>query len=211
MHEGPNGQLVAHSRAQCAKLDSVSNELIETVQSEATERMARAVAHTKSEFAGVRTGRATPALVEKLPVEYYGSTVPLQQLAGFSVPEARMLFITPFDKGAMPAIEKALQNSNLGLNPSNDGITVRLAFPPLTEERRKEFVKLVKAKAEDGRTAVRSARRDSRKDLEALEKDGDISEDDLQRAEAGLDRTTKQYESEIDEALSAKTVELLEG
>ena len=96
---------------------------MKSVQSEASERMAKAVTHTKSEFAGVRTGRATPALVEKLPVEYYGSTMPLQQLAGFSVPEARMLFITPFDKGSMPAIEKALQNSNLGLNPSNDGIT----------------------------------------------------------------------------------------
>jgi len=189
----------------------VSDELIQTVQIEVSERMARAVAHTKSEFAGVRTGRATPALVEKLPVEYYGSTMPLQQLAGFSVPEARMLFITPFDKGAMPAIEKALQNSNLGLNPSNDGITVRLAFPPLTEERRKEFVKLVRSKAEDGKTAVRSARRDARKDLESLEKGGEISEDDLQRAEAELDRTTKQFESEIDAALNVKTVELLEG
>ena len=185
--------------------------MIQTVQIEVSERMARAVAHTKSEFAGVRTGRATPALVEKLPVEYYGSTMPLQQLAGFSVPEARMLFITPFDKGAMPAIEKALQNSNLGLNPSNDGITVRLAFPPLTEERRKEFVKLVRSKAEDGKTAVRSARRDARKDLESLEKGGEISEDDLQRAEAELDRTTKQFESEIDAALNVKTVELLEG
>ena len=179
---------------------------MKSVQSEASERMAKAVTHTKTEFAGVRTGRATPALVEKLPVEYYGSTMPLQQLAGFSVPEARMLFITPFDKGSMPAIEKALQNSNLGLNPSNDGITVRLAFPPLTEERRKEFVKLVKAKAEDGRTAVRSARRDARKDLEALEKD-----DDMHRAEAELDRTTKQFEAEIDDALNIKTVELLEG
>jgi len=189
----------------------MSDELIEAVRSDAAERMAKAVAHTKSEFAGVRTGRATPALVEKLPVEYYGSTMPLQQLAGFSVPEARMLLITPFDKGSMSAIEKALQNSNLGLNPSNDGITVRLAFPPLTEERRKEFVKLVKGKAEDGRTAVRAARRDARKDLESLEKDSDISSDDLHRAEAELDRSTKQFEAEIDEALDAKTVELLEG
>lgn len=189
----------------------MSDELIAAVHSDATERMTKAVAHTKGEFAGVRTGRATPALVEKLPVQYYGSTMPLQQLAGFSVPEARMLLITPFDKGSMSAIEKALQNSNLGLNPSNDGITVRLAFPPLTEERRKEFVKLVKGKAEDGRTAVRSARRDARKDLESLEKDSDISSDDLHRAEAELDRVTKQFEAEIDEALDAKTVELLEG
>ncbi len=189
----------------------MSDELIEAVREDAADRMAKAVAHAKSEFSGVRTGRATPVLVEKLPVEYYGSTVPLQQLASFSVPEARMLFITPFDKGSMPAIERAIQDSNLGLNPSNDGITVRLAFPPLTEERRKEFVKLVRAKAEDGRTAVRAARRDARKDLEGLEKGGDISTDDLRRAEADLDRTTKAHEAEIDEVLEAKTVELMEG
>ena len=189
----------------------MSDELIQAIREDAAERMTKAVSHAKGEFAGVRTGRAPPALVEKLPVEYYGSTVPLQQLASFSVPEARMLYITPFDKGSMPAIEKALQNSNLGLNPSNDGVTVRLAFPPLTEERRKEFVKLVRGKAEDGRTAVRSARRDARKDLESLEKDGDISSDDLHRAETELDRVTKQFENEIDEALEAKTVELMEG
>ncbi len=189
----------------------MSDELIQAVQEDATVRMSKAVAHAKSEFAGVRTGRATPALVEKLPVEYYGTTTPLQQLASFSVPEARMLYITPFDKSSMPAIERAIQDSNLGLNPSNDGITVRLAFPPLTEERRKEFVKLVKAKAEDGRQAVRSARRDARKDLESLEKDGDISTDDLRRSEAELDRLTKAHEAEIDESLEAKTVELMEG
>ena len=189
----------------------MSDDLIRAVQEDASERMSKAVAHARSEFAGVRTGRATPALVEKLPVEYYGSTVPLQQLASFSVPEARMLIITPFDKGSMSAIERAIQDSNLGLNPSNDGVSVRLGFPPLTEERRRDFVKLVKGKAEDGRTAVRSARRDARKDLEALEKDGDISSDDLRRAEAELDRLTKQHEAEIDEALDAKTVELMEG
>lgn len=189
----------------------MSDELIQAVQEDATVRMAKAVAHAKSEFAGVRTGRATPALVEKLPVEYYGTTTPLQQLASFSVPEARMLLITPFDKGSMAAIERAIQDSNLGLNPSNDGVTVRLAFPPLTEERRKEFVKLVKGKAEDGRQAVRSARRDARKDLEGLERDGDISTDDLRRSEAELDRLTKAHEAEIDESLDAKTVELMEG
>ena len=122
-----------------------------------------------------------------------------------------MLMITPFDKSSMSAVERAIQDSNLGLNPSNDGVSVRLAFPPLTEERRKEFVKLVKAKAEDGRTAVRGARRDARKDLEGLEKDGDISTDEMHRAEAELDRLTKSHEAEIDEALDAKTVELMEG
>jgi ribosome recycling factor len=189
----------------------MSDELIEAVREDTAERMSKAVTHAKSEFAGIRTGRATPALVEKLPVEYYGSTVPLRQLASFSVPDARMLMITPFDKGSMSSIERAIQDSNLGLNPSNDGISIRLAFPPLTEERRKEFVKLVKGKAEDGRTAVRGARRDARKDLEALEKDGDISTDDLRRAESELDRMTKSHEAEIDEALDAKTVELMEG
>jgi ribosome recycling factor len=189
----------------------MSDDLIRAVQEDASERMSKAVAHARSEFAGVRTGRAAPGLVEKLPVEYYGSTVPLQQLASFSVPEARMLVITPFDKGSMSAIERAIRDSNLGLNPSNDGVSVRLGFPPLTEERRRDFVKLVRGKAEDGRTAVRSARRDARKDLEALEKDGEISSDDLRRAEAELDRLTKQHEAEIDEALEVKTTELMEG
>lgn len=193
------------------KAEIVSDELIKVVLEDAAERMARSVAHAKSEFSGVRTGRATPALVEKLPVEYYGATAPLQQLASFSVPEARMLLITPFDKGSMTAIERAIQDANLGLNPSNDGVTVRLAFPPLTEERRKEFVRLVKGKAEESRNAVRAARRDARKDLEALEKDGDISTDDLRRAEADLDRQTKSHEAEIDAALESKTVELMEG
>jgi ribosome recycling factor len=189
----------------------MSDDLIRAVQEDASERMAKAVAHARSEFAGVRTGRAAPGLVEKLPVEYYGSTMPLQQLASFSVPEARMLVITPFDKGSMSAIERAIQDSNLGLNPSNDGVSIRLGFPPLTEERRRDFVKLVRGKAEDGRTAVRSTRRDARKDLESLEKDGDISSDDLRRAEAELDRLTKQHEAEIDEALEVKTTELMEG
>lgn len=189
----------------------MSDDLIKAVQEDAAERMAKAVAHARTEFAGVRTGRANSGLVEKLPVEYYGSTVPLQQLASFSVPEPRMLHITPFDKGSMSAIERAIQDANLGLNPSNDGVTIRLAFPPLTEERRKDFVKLVRAKAEDGRNAVRNARRDGRKELEALEKAGDISTDDLRRGEAELDKLTKQHEAEIDQALEAKTVELMEG
>lgn len=189
----------------------MSDELIEAVLDDAADNMTRAVAHARHEFAGVRTGRANPGLVERLPVDYYGTATPLQQLASFSVPDARMLVITPFDKGSMAAIERAIQDSQLGLNPSNDGIAIRLAFPPLTEERRKEFVKVVRARAEDGRTAVRGARRDARKDLDALEKDGDISADDLRRAEGDLDKLTKRFEAEIDEALDAKTVELLEG
>lgn len=189
----------------------MSEELTQAVAEDAEERMGKAVAHTRSEFAGVRSGRANSGLVEKIPVEYYGVTVPMQQMASFSVPEARQLVISPFDKGAMGAVEKAIRDANLGLNPSNDGTAIRLAFPPLTAERRKEFVKMVKNKAEDGRTAVRAVRRDARKDLEAFQKDGDITEDELHRSEEALDKTTKRFEAEIDSALDHKTTELMEG
>ena len=128
----------------------MSSEMADLLLAETDEKMKKAVAHAKAEFASIRTGRAAPALVEKIPVDYYGSEVPLQQLAGFSVPEARQLLITPYDKGAMGAIEKAIQHSDLGLNPSNDGNSIRLSFPPLTQERRKELVRVVKQMAEDG-------------------------------------------------------------
>jgi len=189
----------------------MSNELIEAVHEDSQERMDKAVAHARSEFAGVRSGRANSGLVDRLPVEYYGSTAPLQQLASFSVPEARMLVISPFDKASVGAIERAIREANLGLNPSNDGVQIRLSFPSLTAERRKEFVKMVRSKAEDGKTAVRAARRDARKDLEALQKDGDITEDELRRSEEDLDKMTKRHEAEIDAALETKTVELMEG
>ena len=151
------------------------SELIELVLEEAKDRMAKAVAHARHEFGTVRTGRASSALVEKLPVEYYGSTVPLQQLASFSVPDARMLMISPFDKGSIGAIERTIVDSNLGLNPSNDGAAIRLAFPPLTEERRREYVRLARQRAEESRNAIRSARRDARKDLESIEKNLEIA------------------------------------
>lgn len=188
----------------------MSSELIEVVTNDATERMARAVDHTRSEFAGVRTGRATPALIEKLPVEYYGSDVPLQQLASFAVPEARQLLVTPFDKGAMAAIERAIQMSDLGLNPSNDGAVIRLVFPPLTSERRAELVKVVKGLAEEGRISVRNARRAARHELDQLADEADVSDDDLSRANKDLDKITQSYESEISQALSQKERELLE-
>ncbi|MBS1846719.1 MAG: ribosome recycling factor [Actinobacteria bacterium] len=188
----------------------MSSELIEVVTTDATDRMAKAVAHTRSEFAGVRTGRATPALIEKLPVEYYGSEVPLQQLASFSVPEARQLLVTPFDKGSMAAVERAIQMSDLGLNPSNDGVTIRLVFPPLTAERRAELVKVVKSLAEDGRVSVRNARRAARRDLEELADTSDVSDDDLARANKDLDKITHSYESQISQALAQKERELLE-
>lgn len=177
---------------------------------DATTKMANAVAHTREEFAAVRTGRASPALVEKIPVEYYGSDVPMQQLAGFAVPEARTLVITPFDKGALGAIEKAIQQSDLGLNPSSDGTIIRLNFPQLTEERRKDYVRVVKQKAEDGRVQIRNARRAARQELESLQKDGELSEDDLARAEKELDKVTHAREAEIDKALDQKEHELLE-
>jgi ribosome recycling factor len=186
--------------------DDVTSMVIDDIRA----RMAKAVDHTRVEFSTIRTGRAAPALVEKIPVEYYGSDVPLQQLAGFSVPEARMLVISPFDKGAMAAIEKAIRQSDLGLNPSNDGNNIRLSFPPLTAERRKEYVRIVKHMAEEGRIAIRNARRHGRQELEGFEKDGDLSEDELARAEKELDKVTHAAEAEIDAALAHKEQELLE-
>ena len=188
----------------------MSSEMADVVLAEADEKMARAVAHARSDFAGVRTGRATPALVEKMPVDYYGSEVPLQQLAGFTVPEARQLLITPYDKGAMGAIEKAIQNSDLGLNPGNDGVSIRLSFPPLTQERRKELVKLVRHMAEEGKVALRNLRRAARHELDALEKDGELSSDELKRAEKQLDQALHGREAEIDASLQTKEHELLE-
>ncbi|MHB1252239.1 MAG: ribosome-recycling factor, partial [Acidimicrobiales bacterium] len=131
----------------------MENELVDLVMDDTRDRMARAIDHVKSEFAAVRTGRASSSLIENLLVDYYGTETPLKQLANFSVPEPRLLVVSPFDKGAMAAIEKAISNADLGLNPSNDGVIIRLAFPTLTEERRKAFVKLVKAKAEEGKVA----------------------------------------------------------
>lgn len=188
----------------------MSEEMIGMVLEEAAEKMDGAVAHTRSEFGGVRSGRANSALVERLNVEYYGSDVALRQLASFSVPEARQLLISPFDKSAMTAIEKAIQNSDLGLNPSNDGHVIRLSFPPLTAERRKELVRLVKHMAEEGRIQLRNVRRSARHDLGALEKDGDVTEDELARAEKDLDKMIHAKEAEISLALEAKETELLE-
>jgi ribosome recycling factor len=177
---------------------------------EAIDKMAKAVEHTGGQFSTIRTGRATPALVEKLLVDYYGTEVPLQQLAGFSVPEARLLIVKPHDRNAMGAIEKAIRDSDLGMNPANDGQVIRLAFPPLTEERRKEYVKVVKHHAEDGRVAVRNVRRDARKHLEAAEKESKISANELERAERELEKITHDHIEEIDRALAKKEHELLE-
>jgi ribosome recycling factor len=184
--------------------------MVALVIDEATEKMVKAVGHARAEFAGVRTGRAAPGLIEKLMVEVYGADVPLQQLANISVPEARMLVVSPYDKTSVGPIEKAIRNSDLGLNPSSDGQVIRLNFPPLTAERRKDLVRLVKHMAEEGRVAVRNVRRSARHDLDQLEHDGDISKDELQRAEKELDRLTHAQEGEIDSALQHKEQELLE-
>jgi ribosome recycling factor len=184
--------------------------VIEETLLEALDKMAKAVEHAQSQFSTVRTGRATPALVERLVVNYYGADVPLQQLAGFTVPEARQLVVKPHDRGALAAVEKAIRDSDLGINPSSDGVVLRLNFPPLTEERRKEYVKVVKHMAEDGRVAVRNLRRDARKHLEAAEKAGEISKDDLARAEKELDEYTGEHVEHIDKALERKEKELLE-
>jgi ribosome recycling factor len=188
----------------------MSTELIKLVLDDATEKMVKAVEHARKEFSGIRTGRAAPALVEKIMVEYYGSEVPLQQIAGFQVPEARMLVVSPYDKNALGSIEKAIQHSDLGLNPSNDGQVIRLMFPQLTAERRKELVKVVKHMAEEGRVAIRNVRRSARHDLDAMAKDGDVPEDDITRAEKELDKLTHAHEAEIDKALEHKEAELLE-
>jgi ribosome recycling factor len=188
----------------------MDDSLLSAVIDDAKDRMIKAVGHAQDDFATVRTGRAAPALVEKLRVDYYGSEVPLQQLAGFNVPEGRLLVIVPYDKGSLKAIEKAIQNSDLGVNPNNDGTVIRLNFPPLTEERRREMVKVVKHKAEEARVAVRNLRRSARHDLDALEKDGEISSDELERAEKELEKLTHEYVTEIDRLVQHKEAELLE-
>jgi ribosome recycling factor len=184
--------------------------MIDDVKTKSQDQMRKAITHLQEEFAAIRSGRANAGMVDKLMVEYYGSEVPLQQLASFSVPEARQLLISPFDKGAISAIEKAIQTSDLGVNPSNDGANIRLSFPPLTEERRVELVKVAKAKAEDARVSARNVRRQARQDLEKLEKDGEISKDDVERAEKDFDKMTNDIVAEIDAMLGTKETELME-
>ena len=188
----------------------MDDSLIGAALAEVREKMGKAVGHTQTEFAGVRTGRATPSLVEKLKVEYYGSEVPLQQLAGFSVPDARLLVISPYDKGSLKAIEKAILHSDLGINPSSDGQVIRLAFPPLTEERRKDLVKVVRQRAEDGRVAVRNVRRDVMHHLKELVSNGGVQADEEHRAEERVQKLTDDHVHRIDELLKRKEAEILE-
>jgi ribosome recycling factor len=176
----------------------------------AAEKMDKAISVLKDELAGVRTGRATPALLQRVVVDYYGTPVPIQQLASFSVPEPRTLMISPFDRNAIAAMEKSIMSSDLGITPSNDGTVIRLSFPPLTEERRKELIKLVHHRGEEGRVAVRNIRRHSKEELEKLEREGGISEDDLVRSEKDLQKLTDKHISDIDDVVAHKDAELKE-
>jgi ribosome recycling factor len=175
-----------------------------------TEKMEKAVAHLKEDLAGIRTGRASASVLNRITVEYYGTPVPLNQLASINVPEPRTLMVQPFDKTSLGAIEKAIQTSDLGISPSNDGNVIRLGFPPLTQERRKELVKQLHGRTEDGRVAVRNVRRHAKEQMEKLEKDSAISEDELVRGEKELQKLTDRFVAEIDEIQRHKEQELME-
>jgi len=177
---------------------------------DAEQKMRAAVSVTQEEFAAIRTGRANPKLLERITVNYYDTQVPLIQLATTSVPEPRMLVIQPFDRTAMAAMERAILASDLGLTPTNDGNVIRLAFPPLTEERRRDLTKVAHQRGEEGRVAVRNVRRHAKEALERMQRDHEISEDDLRRAERELQRLTDQYVAEIDDLLGHKEKELME-
>jgi ribosome recycling factor len=184
--------------------------VIEDTLLEAAEKMDKAVEVAKEDFSTLRTGRANPALFSKVTVDYYGTPTPLQQLASFQTPEARTLLITPYDKSAMTAIEKALRDSDLGANPANDGTVIRVVMPELTQERRKEYVKIARTKAEDAKVSVRNIRRRAKDELDKIVKDGGAGEDEGARAEKELDAQTKSHVDNIDELLKRKEAELLE-
>ena len=184
--------------------------MIDQTLRDADSKMAKAVEHTRDEFAAIRTGRAHPAMFAQITAEYYGQQTPLNQLAGFQVPEPRTVVIQPYDAGAKAAIEKAIRDSDLGVNPSDDGKVLRVTLPELTEDRRKEYIKLAKTKAEEGRVAVRGARRNAKQTLDKAEKDSEISKDDNTGAEKRLDGMTKKHVDTIDELLKNKEAELLD-
>jgi ribosome recycling factor len=177
---------------------------------EAEEKMEKAIDVAKEDFAAIRTGRANPAMFSKIMVDYYGAPTPLQQLASFQTPEARTVLVTPYDRGSMAAIERALRDSDLGVNPSNDGVVIRLVLPQLTEERRKEYIKIARHKAEDAKVSVRNVRRRAKETLDRIEKDGEAGEDEVSRAEKELELTTRRHVEAIDELLKHKESELLE-
>jgi ribosome recycling factor len=187
----------------------VDSELAKEFMAEAEERMAKSVEATRNEFSSVRTGRASPHLLDRVEVDYYGAVTPLKQLANVSATEARLLTITPYDKGSIKAIEKGILESDVGLTPSNDGNLIRLSIPELTEERRREMVKVVHGIAEQGRVAIRNTRRDVQNDLRELKKEGEIGSDDEHRAEADLQKLTDARVGEIDSLLAGKEEEIM--
>jgi len=177
---------------------------------DAEERMDKAVAVAKDDFGGIRTGRATPGMFQKIVVDYYGAMTPVIQLASLTVPEPRMAVVTPYDKSSLGTIERAIRDSDLGVNPTNDGTVIRISFPQLTEERRREFIKVARSKAEDAKVSIRNIRRKAKDELDRLVKDGETGEDEVVRAEKELDKTTGQYVAHVDELLRHKEAELLE-
>jgi ribosome recycling factor len=177
---------------------------------EAEEKMDKAVGVLRDDLNTIRTGRATPQMFAKIVADYYGALTPVNQLATLTVPEPRMAVISPYDKGSIGAIEKAIRDSDLGVNPTSDGNIIRVTFPQLTEERRREMIKVARAKAEDGRISIRNIRRHAKEALDKLAKDGEVGKDDVERAEKELEKTTHGYVNSVDEALRAKESELLE-
>ncbi|WP_432491688.1 ribosome recycling factor [Kineococcus auxinigenes] len=183
--------------------------MIDDTLLEAEEKMSKAIDVAKEDFGAIRTGRANAAMFHKIFVDYYGAPTPLQQLASFQIPEARSVLITPFDRGAMAEIEKALRNSDLGVNPGNDGNVIRVVLPQLTEERRKDYIKLARTKAEDARVSLRNVRRRAKEELDRIVKDGEAGEDEVTRAEKDLEATTRKYVEAVDDLLKNKEAELL--
>ena len=184
--------------------------MIDETLLEAEEKMDKAVAVAKEDFSGIRTGRATPGMFNKITVDYYGTATPVTQLASIQAPEARMAVITPYDKTSLGAVERAIRDSDLGVNPTNDGTVIRVMFPQLTEERRKEYIKVARTKAEDAKISVRNIRRHAKETIDKMIKDGGVGEDEGKRAEKELDGFTAKHTGQIDEALKHKETELLE-
>jgi ribosome recycling factor len=184
--------------------------MIDETMRAAEEKMGKAISVAKEDFSAIRTGRANPAMFNKILADYYGTPTPVNQLASFQSPEPTQMIVSPYDKGSLTAIEKAIRDSDLGVNPVDDGTIIRISFPPLTEERRKEFIKVAKHKAEDARVAMRNVRRHAKDHLDKLQKDGEVGEDDVRRAEKHLDELTHKFTAQVDDLLKHKEAELLE-
>ena len=185
-------------------------DIYDEIMLETEDRMQKSIQYLQDELRGIRTGRANPAMFNKILADYYGTPTPVNQLASFHSPEPSLMVVTPYDKGALAAIERAIRDSDLGVNPVDDGTVIRIAFPPLTEERRKEFIKVAKHKAEDARVSVRNVRRHAKDHLDRLQKDGEVGQDDVRRAEKQLDELTHKFTAQVDDLLKHKESELLE-